>query len=134
MKLNIFLLLIPGFLFVNFAFFMLIGLGGASQAVVEGIADPLWSKPIYQIWIWFLTPYFVYLLLLIKDWRNSLLFPISYRGIIRSAWLSFIGAIAAFLFMGSAIQPVLFVFPFIQIFTTGLLYYLAIKKIEKYNK
>ena len=131
MKTKLLLVLIPGFLFVNFIFFILIAIGGASQAVVEGVADPLWSKPIYQLWFWFLTPYFIYLLFILKDIKNSLLFPISYRSIIRSAWLSFIGAIAAFLLIGSAIQYILFVIPFVQIALTCLLYFSAQQAVKK---
>ena len=131
MKNKIISLLLLGFLFASFIFVALIGIGGASQAVVEGVADPSWSKSLYQLWVWFLTPYFLYLMLLVKNWGNPTRFPISYRSIVSSAWLSFPGVIAAFLFVGSEIQSVLFVVPFIQILITCLLYILAPKLANK---
>jgi hypothetical protein len=131
MKNKIISVLLLGLLFTSFVFVALIGIGGASQAVVEGVADPLWSQPLYQLWVWFLTPYLLYLMLLVKNWGNPTRLPISYRSIVSSAWLSFPGVIAAFLLVGSKIQSVLFVIPFIQILITCLLYFLAPKLAKR---
>jgi len=52
----------------------------------------------------------------------------------RSAWLSFIGAIAAFLLIGSAIQYILFVIPYVQIVITFLLYFSAQQAVKNLLK
>ena len=94
------LLVLLGFIICNFAFFVLIAIGGMSMAVVEGVADPSWSKTLYDLWISFLIPYVLYTLLLIKNWKNQALFSASFLGIICSIWLTVVGIIAVFHFLG----------------------------------
>lgn len=124
MKAKVISLLIFCIIFTSFIFFVLIGMGGASQAVVDGVAKPFWSRQLYRLWACFLTPYLVYAILLAKDWEDPARLPVAYRSVARSAWLSFIGAIAVFIFVGSKIQYMLFILPFIQILITFLLYFI----------
>jgi hypothetical protein len=115
------LLLIIGLVFINFVFFLLIGIGSISMANVEGVAEP-WLTTLIPYWIAAHIPYVFYVFNLIKDHKNGRDSTAIKRSISRSAWIALPGGIALFMFVGSKIPWAAVVIPFIQTLIAIIVY------------
>ena len=122
------ILLIVSFLFVNLILLLLVGIGGASMASVDGIALP-WQNSITLFWLTANLPYLVYAFVYLKDLRNENDSLALKRCISTSAWLAFPGGVALLLFFGSKIPWAAAVFPVVQFMLAIFIY---IRKRREY--
>ena len=113
--------MISSLLFMNLMFFLLIGIGGAAMASVDGVALP-WIYTLIPLWIVANLPYVFYLVHLVKNKENEKGLSAIKHSIASSAWLAFPGGITIFIFFGSKIFWVGFLIPFIQIIIAVYIY------------
>ncbi len=109
------------FIFVNFIFFMLFGIGGASMATVDGVAGD-WASSLYAAWLIFNFPWLLYGVSYIRHRHDPQQKAQIMKCIKHTGWLSVLGGISVFLFVGSGKVAYSLAFPVIQTIASIIIY------------
>jgi len=111
-----------GLIPVNLVFFMLIAIGGASMAVVDGVAGD-WQTQIYILWAFFNAPYLYFVFLQMRARKDASLLPAADKAIYYTNWLALPGAMSAFFLVGSSRAQLLsLVFPLLQLLVAAIIF------------
>ncbi len=89
-----------GLIPVNLVFFMLMAVGGASMAVVDGVAGD-WQTQIFILWALFNAPYLYFVFLQMRAKKNTGLRPATEKAMHYTNWLALPGAMCVFFLVGS---------------------------------
>lgn len=116
-----------GLLPVNLAFFMLLAIGGASMAVVDGVAGD-WQTQIYILWALFNVPYLYFVFLQGRARKDAGLLPAANKAMYYTNWLALPGAMSAFFLVGSPkAQWLSLGFPLLQLVLAAIIFNRSVK-------
>ena len=111
-----------GLIPINLVFFMLMAIGGASMAAVDGVAGD-WQTQIFILWALFNAPYLYFVFLKMRAKKNAGLLPAAEKAMYYTNWLALPGAMSAFFLVGSLnAQWLSLVFPSLQIVIAALIF------------
>ncbi|HNW12421.1 MAG TPA: hypothetical protein PLK58_00405 [Candidatus Rifleibacterium sp.] len=111
-----------GLIPINLVFFMLMAIGGASMAVVDGVAGD-WQTQIIILWALFNAPYLYFLFLQMRAKKDAGLQPAADKAIYYTNWLALPGAMSAFFLVGSInAQWLSLIFPLLQIVSAAIIF------------
>lgn len=108
---------------------MLMAIGGASMAVVDGVAGD-WQTQIFILWALFNAPYVYFGMLQMRAQKNAELLPAVQKAMKYTNWLALPGAMCVFFLVGSInAQWLSLAFPLIQITAAAIIFNRSVKKI-----
>ncbi len=111
-----------GLIPINLAFFMLMAIGGASMAVVDGVAGD-WQTQIIILWALFNAPYLYFLFLQMRAQKNTSLLPAAQKAMKYTNWLALPGAVSVFFLVGSInAQWLSLAFPLLQLIVAAIIF------------
>ncbi len=119
---------ISGLIPINLVFFMLMAIGGASMAVVDGVAGD-WQTQIFILWALFNAPYVYFGILHTRAQKDPSLLPAADKAMYYTNWLALPGAMCVFFLVGSInAQWISLAFPMIQITAAAVIFNRTAKK------
>lgn len=110
-----------GLLFINFIFFMLFAIGGASMANVEGVAGS-WAMELSVIWLIFNIPWLIYAVSYSRNYHNKVVLAKVRKCVRYTGWLAFPGGISVFILIGSSKVLFSLIFPVVQTISAIVLF------------
>ncbi len=111
-----------GLVFLNLVFFMLLSIGGASMAVVEGVAGSSWLETLFITWLVFHIPWLFYGFVTAAGKSDPEKLASAEKCRQKTAWLAFPGAIAVFFLIGSNRLHYAIIFPMLQLSAALIIY------------